>query len=277
MPHSKHPRQTNVKASLRPFSVIASSPSARKIVNRLLELATKISLRVGLSPVFVAPLIPFGVDAKMKIHLLTRDLTTFVEIFVNHVYDKYCPIREGEVVVDCGAYIGEFALQASRSVGTAGLVLAFEPNPTSFSLCKQNLALNRTSNVRLFPFALGDTVGITQIEVNKTNPGASRLLFNQDAGGRPLVQTRKLPEFLHFAGGRKIRLLKMDVEGSAIQIIIGASSLIEKKCVENVCAEIHRGEEGLQAILETYGFRCHREKEYLYATSSPELSFTSGC
>ena len=228
-------------------------------------MATTISLKLKVNPIIEIPLRPLGLDAKMAIHLLNRDMTNFIVILVNHVYDKYSPLQDGELVIDCGAYIGEFTIQAARRVGATGLVLAFEPNPRSFSLCKANIERNGIHNVKLFPFALGEKEGSSNFETNEANLGASKVVMSKGTDSGSHADIKTLSEFLPYFGDRRVKLLKMDVEGYATRIVLGSDSLFRRQLVRNVCAEVHPGEEGLKALLENYGFRCFREDNYLYA------------
>ncbi|MCK5615937.1 hypothetical protein KAR91_79475 [Candidatus Pacearchaeota archaeon] len=61
---------------------------------------------------------------EMEAYLL---LTFYNQIFIK---DQYCAnrfIKSGDVVLDCGANCGLFALLASKLVGNRGKVFAFEP------------------------------------------------------------------------------------------------------------------------------------------------------
>ena len=223
-------------------------------------------MKLRLDPIVEIPLRPFGVNVRMGVHLLNRDPANIVEIFVNHVYDKYCPIQDNEVVIDCGAYVGEFTIQAAKRVGIGGLVLAFEPNPKSFALCKSNIDRNGIRNVRLFQFALGEKEGRVHFKADKTNYGASTIIPQKEHDSRSTVGVVTLSQFHPLFADKTIKLLKIDVEGSATRIALGATSLLQGRVVRNVSAEIHPGEEGLQPLLESHGFHCIRENNYLYAT-----------
>ncbi|MEO0169245.1 MAG: FkbM family methyltransferase, partial [candidate division WOR-3 bacterium] len=43
-------------------------------------------------------------------------------------------LKEGQVFVDVGAYVGFFSIFASKIVGKNGKVLAFEPNPQAHKI-----------------------------------------------------------------------------------------------------------------------------------------------
>src|SRR5437667_1403877 len=175
---------------------LASSNNARRVVNLLSKTAITISLRLKVNPIIEIPLRPLGLNAKMSIHLLSRDVINFFVILVNHVYDKYSSMQDGELVIDCGAYIGEFTIQAARRVGTTGLVLAFEPNLRSFSLCKTNIERNGMHNVKLFPFALGEKEGRSNFETNEANLGASKIVTSKGTGSGSHADVKTLSQFL---------------------------------------------------------------------------------
>jgi tRNA G46 methylase TrmB len=71
-------------------------------------------------------------------------------------------LRPGDVVVDCGAYIGEFTLYAAEAVGPAGKVIAFEPDPENMKALKANIALNRLKNVTVMEKGLWSRDGVMQ-------------------------------------------------------------------------------------------------------------------
>jgi FkbM family methyltransferase len=233
-------------------------------VNICFGLMMTISRKLDFDPVLQVHLKPFGVNAKVAIHLMNRDWGHFVEIFVYHVYDKYCQMCEGDVIIDCGAYVGEFAVQASKAVGDAGIVLAFEPNPVSFSICRKNLERNGIRNVGVFHCALGEYNGRGYFHIDNFNPAVSRLVSKSEDSVPVNVMT--LSQFLEHFEPRTVKLLKLDVEGFATNVIHGARGLFERGLVRNISAEIHPGEEGLESILKDFGFKCWREQTYLYAT-----------
>ncbi|MBO0888771.1 FkbM family methyltransferase [Candidatus Bathyarchaeota archaeon] len=246
--------------------ILASNKGARKAVNILLRAAAAISAKLNVDPVVEIGLTPLGMDARIAFRPLNRDLTCFIEIFVNHVYDKYCSIQPGELIVDCGAYIGEFTLQAANKVGEEGIVLAFEPNPQVFPLCRSNIERNEVNNVRLFQVALGDLDDQVPFESNRTNFGSSRVVSSKTGESGLAVQMKTLSQFITCFKDKPIKLLKMDVEGSAERIVLGSEDLFRRNLVQNISAEVHPGEERLQSMLESYGFQCARENNYLYAT-----------
>ena len=80
-------------------------------------------------------------------------------------------LRPGDVFVDVGANIGYFSLLASRLVGPAGTVLAFEPEAANYALLEANCRRNGCDNVRCFRAALGEENASGTIYLNELNRG----------------------------------------------------------------------------------------------------------
>jgi FkbM family methyltransferase len=252
--------------------VIARKKTARNAVRRVYRLLGAFSSKTGFDPIIELSLRPLGIDARFTFHPLKRDLTFLLQSFVLHVYDRQCKLEPGDVVVDCGAYIGDFTTRASKLVGPKGLVLAFEPNPRSYSLCARNVRANRLANVKLYNVALGEKPKTAYLSVDRINPGVTRVIEDSSAMAAESVPVRPLSDFLSVIDKRPIKLLKMHVEGYAVKILTGAPELLERKLFQNICAELHHGEEGLPSLLEQYGYRCTIEGVYLYASNQTPMN-----
>ena len=89
-------------------------------------------------------------------------------------------LKEGMRVVDVGANIGYYTTLFSRLVGTTGSVIAFEPDPTNFSLLEKNCKANGCRNVRLEQLALSDKNGVAQLHLSEVNRGDHRMSLGED-------------------------------------------------------------------------------------------------
>lgn len=77
----------------------------------------------------------------------SRDhLIGLAEVFLLDNYPASL-LQEGDLVVDLGAGIGDFAILASRRVGPEGKVIALEPNAEDYQLLKINVERNDCPNV----------------------------------------------------------------------------------------------------------------------------------
>ena len=76
-------------------------------------------------------------------------ILAFIEVFQDRIYEKLWSPKEGDVVIDVGAYVGMFTIRASELVGESGRVIAIEPEPRNFSYLERNTeGLNNVSLVR---------------------------------------------------------------------------------------------------------------------------------
>jgi FkbM family methyltransferase len=152
------------------------------------------------------------------------------EIFVLREYDPattavlQAALRPADVFLDVGANIGYFSLLAWSAVGTAGRVIAFEPNPATRRRLTINLALNHAGETQVEPCALSHKSGIA-ILVQEVD-GRSGDAFVRDVdptAGDPATDTvvqRQLDEFLDY-GRPGQTLLKIDTEGHEVRILGG--------------------------------------------------------
>jgi FkbM family methyltransferase len=147
------------------------------------------------------------------------------EILHARVYDvPTAPVRPGDVVVDVGANHGfatcHFARRGAR-------VLAFEPSPEVYAMLAVNVAANRLGGqVTAFQEALLDRDGTATLFVTPVLGGGMSTLDHGFAEalslpltGRPEVRTRTLAGVLATQGVDRVRLLKLDCEGSELAIL----------------------------------------------------------
>lgn len=166
-------------------------------------------------------------------------------------------IEPGSVVWDVGANIGFYTLIASRLVGDAGRVVAFEPLPANCAAIRQNLALNGITNVEIVDIALGDQVGSATLNVYGTSTLAKLDDPEQAAPGRTLRDQIEVPVSTLDAQLRSFpapALVKMDIEGTEAAALRGAKALLGEVRPTLVC-ELHGTAEPVMAVLDAYSYR----------------------
>lgn len=139
-------------------------------------------------------------------------------------------MRADDVVFDIGAYHGVWAVLLARH---AREVVAFEPNPGTFQVLTETIAVNRARNVSASPIAIGGES--TTADFWGTGSGAS-LRQGQHRPSRSRVTVETLD---HFVEGRASLpdVIKIDVEGAEHQVLSGA-----RRCLAHarlVCIELH--------------------------------------
>ena len=129
-------------------------------------------------------------------------------------------LKPGDVFVDIGANVGYDSLLGSTLVGTQGQVIAIEASPTTFAKLKENIALNKSTNIRAVNVAVSDRVGTLDLfDVSERNCGAATTLAGR--GGKLIASVDALPlaQILTPTELRSVRLIKIDVEGAEPTIL----------------------------------------------------------
>lgn len=136
-------------------------------------------------------------------------------------------LRSGMTVVDIGAHVGWYALQAARRVGPSGRVVAFEPEPRNRERLLRNLADNAVANVDVVPMAAADRQGRMALALDSANAGAHWL--RQDGADGSASVTVELTTIDAWCAGRPLPdVLKIDVEGAELLVWRGMRQLLAR-------------------------------------------------
>lgn len=157
-------------------------------------------------------------------------------------------IEDQDVFFDVGGYIGWYSLNAAQLVGKNGKVFAFEPNPKIAKKLRVNCEINGLKNVDVQEIALSNNDGLEDFWIGKN--GMLGSLKKQDSASAFMkikVKTMKIDTFCRKKGIKNIKLIKIDAEGSDLEIIDGA-----KKTLEEISPFL---------ILEVYGSGYNEEKK----------------
>lgn len=136
-------------------------------------------------------------------------------------------LRPGDVCVDVGSNIGSVSLLAASLVGSTGLVLSFEPQPNLVELSRRTFDANGFHWVKVHAVALSDEDGEAQLNIPGTSAGYASFRYHGGSGEHIQVTTAKGDTALSAAlAGRKIRLMKLDVEGHEAAVVKGCSNYL---------------------------------------------------
>lgn len=146
-------------------------------------------------------------------------------------------IKEGDVVVDCGSYIGFYSLEASTKVGKTGKVYAFEPHPKNFEITKKNIELNNFTNTICENKAVSNHTGksfLSEAEINTEHHLADKGIE---------VHTIKLDDYFKNLG-YKVDVLKIDVEGTEMDVLNGAKKIMKNNPHIKIFLEVTLSKDG---------------------------------
>ena len=130
-------------------------------------------------------------------------------------------LRPGQTFFDIGANAGYFTLLASRCVGSSGRVVAVEPLPRNIEMMEKHIAINDISNVLIVRKAISNFIGTALFSVE--GHATSRL----STEGQVPVEVTTLDALVEELGALP-DLVKVDIEGTEIDLLRGAKKVLEK-------------------------------------------------
>ena len=154
-------------------------------------------------------------------------------------------------IFDVGAHVGVYTLVGALANPSAQ-VFAFEPHPKAHRQLRDNIALNRLTNVETFEIALSD--GEEQLPLYHSPEGlptGSTLSseHGREAGTALLVNRTTLDSLVRRRQLEQVDLIKIDVELHESAVFRGAVNTIEQMKPTIIC-EILRRSEGIDEIAE---------------------------
>lgn len=164
-------------------------------------------------------------------------------------------LRPGNIFVDVGANIGYYSVLAGRLVGNQGSVLAFEPNPRTFTLLERNIRENGLSNVMPIQLAVGELRGQADLYLDLHNQGnsslGSRNVSTPDV--RVTVSMDSLDEcLLRSTGAILADVVKIDTQGAEMAILAGGRRTMRQRGIKVILECWPKGLAGLG--VSTYQF-----------------------
>jgi len=170
----------------------------------------------------------------------------YKQLFIDYNYDIPLEIRgyqlhytpkKGDIVIDVGTYIGEFAIYASKLVGKNGRVICFEPDKANMKLLKRNIKLNRLDNITLIEKGLWNKDGVLKFKT--FGAGSVFEKFDDSKNLVNEVEVVKLDTILKKLNISKVNMIKMDIEGAEIEALEGCKETMKKNDVYFAIASYH--------------------------------------
>jgi FkbM family methyltransferase len=141
-------------------------------------------------------------------------------------------LQPGDTFLDVGANIGWYTTLAALRVGPSGSVHAFEPHPVAFSDLVANVRVNRLTNVKALPIAIGSNSGHAMLVTEQGSPVSqsyisSNIGTNQQCHGVHVTTLDQLHNSLQVNHPLAAVVIKVDVEGLELDVLRGAARLID--------------------------------------------------
>lgn len=206
------------------------------------------------------------------------DFAPFYQVLLAGAY-RPLTLCEGDIVLDAGANIGVYTALAAKRVGSGGLVISVEPDPSNFEKLRRVVAINRLENVALVRKALWSRSDC-RLALEGLGVMASVSAMSEDqtgadgeSGGTRVAMSTTIDDLVRALGVARIDKVKMDIEGAEFQVVQSSHSRALFQAKE-VCVELHGAENRaiVSRILSAHGFR----EDYVVEGSEDFLRLLEG-
>ena len=139
-------------------------------------------------------------------------------------------LNEGAIFVDVGVNTGQTLIKA-RSYLPKLRYVGFEPNPACVAYVDELIAANAWLNVSVFPIGIGAESRVAELHfyANGITDSSASVIENF----RPKEPVHKkahialFPMLAEYIGGQAA-MVKIDVEGAELEVILGSSNIIKR-------------------------------------------------
>lgn len=168
-------------------------------------------------------------------------------------------------VLDIGACVGEYTKLFANLLGKNGTLVAFEPERENYKVLRDIGRVN--CNLIMENTAVSNFVGDTTLFLGP-NKGWHSLVeidrFNKK-DCQQSVKVTTVDNYLFKLSISSVDIIKMDVEGADLEVLQGASEIIDNSPSLSIIAEIHKDHGidtvGLFDFLTDKGFRIYDVKK----------------
>lgn len=133
----------------------------------------------------------------------------------------------GGCCLDVGANLGYYAVQFGQWVGSAGRVVAFEANPVLVARIRHNVLVNAFQHVSIVSAAVSDQPGEIEFHI-ASSPGKSSVQAIDGEVATLVVPAITLDGYLSEYPLPRLDVIKMDIEGSDCQALLGAAATLQR-------------------------------------------------
>lgn len=169
----------------------------------------------------------------------------------------YMP-KEGDVILDIGAGLGEEVIFYSPLTGLTGKVISVEANPYAFSVLEKTVTLNDFTNVTCIQIAIYNKNGEVQLSLKAPSYDAATVTESIE-NDQICVPSIRLDKLFAEQNIKKVNLLKSNIEG-AERFIIETLSPELLSMVSNIAIACH-------------DFRYNRDGNLFYKTKNLVMDY----
>jgi FkbM family methyltransferase len=202
-------------------------------MNRWMIALRTVLRRLGITPVLASAMNRLG---------LFGGAEGYEERFSQVMLDDLEP---GDIVWEIGANLGIYTTQFCERVGPQGKVYAFEPTPVCFDDLMKNCRGELEVNCECFQLAVGKESGSVEMVIADDPLGATHtvLTSGQQAANDNTISVEMVSgdDLVKERGLALPTFLKVDVEGSELDVFQGMTAALSDSGCRAVFCEVHFG------------------------------------
>ncbi len=142
-----------------------------------------------------------------------------------HYFNPKVHIEPFDIIFDGGAWQGDTALKFSNKANDCK-IYAFEPENSNFQKLVENIKIEKKINI--YPVNIGIWSKEDELIFNLDDSDSGSHSLNLNRGNKQIIQVNSLDNFFQKSELDNINFIKLDIEGSEIQALLGAKNIISK-------------------------------------------------
>lgn len=215
--------QTYEERVYQPDSIIKNESKIREAYNLLEDTASKeywknsLLMRIERQPLYIKP---------------------NINAVILGEYKDVLQLEKGDVILDCGAYIGDTVrIYMDRLLGDC-FIYAMEPFGENFLKLQENIKKNAWDNVKAYHCAIGEKEGKSILHYEKEDFKMGITLGKMEGADSEEVDVHTLDHL--FLDLSRIDYLKMDIEGQEVNALHGATEILKKQSPKLMISGYHK-------------------------------------
>jgi len=237
---------------------------------------TLVSIFMILRNILSYVVLPLDVRGKRAIIPSSKSIKDFDEALI-YVYFglmyEMCKVKvsKSSICIDVGAHYGFWTLKMADN---CGLIVALEPAPNNFAILYNSIKSSKVKNVIALPLAAGETFCRSFIVKREGEYDEMYHISNVTIDVRESYPVRVVPldKLLDFLSIKQVDVIKIDVEGSELDVLRGLKNKLSRRLVNFIVLEVHSSSLLNECIkmLKMFGykvkvFRITRDLYQMYA------------
>lgn len=179
-------------------------------------------------------------------------------------------LNDKDIFIDVGANIGVYSLLASSKINK-GKIFAFEPSPKILPQLEENISLNnKDDRIVVIKKAVSQKNGFINFDIN-SSPDYNHISYSSNKTEVLRVQSITLDKFISKNNLKRVKLIKIDVEGAELLVLKGLQKSLKAKLVDVLIVEVNQDEEA-----KKFGFSIEQLFQYLIENGFSLYYFDSG-